>query len=166
MAKQPKFEFELEALLTLLAAEKKDVEIRIRRLDGKLKRAQVNHKRRLQRVADIEQRIRESTTRLVSRPDERITGEMIRERTRVLGALRLDLSWHRRKAERRADTVRLFRSQMRAQEARRKEIQAEIDELDRQKEVGLRAFKRGIERKEERERDEDQMQRFHRDDPQ
>ena len=89
---------------------------------------------------------------------------MIRERARVLEELRADLAWHQQKAAKREETVRLFKGQLRAQEERRKEIQGEIEELERQRESDLREFKKEVARREERERDEDQIQRFNRGD--
>lgn len=158
------FQFSLEALRTLREADRRDVDIRILRLDNKLRRAKENIVRRQKRIEETGQRIRTATENLRSQPGVRVTGEEIRERSRVLAELRQHLVEQQRNALRKRDVVRLFQGQLRAQEELRKELQAEIDELERVREDELRKFKRARGRAEERERDEDQILRQNRKD--
>lgn len=161
MKKTP-FQFSLQALLTLREADKREVELRILSLQSKLKRAKANVARRRSRISDTVQRIGVAVENLRSPAGVRMTGEAIRERSRVLAELRALREAQEARARQKDEVVRLFQGRLRVQEQLRRELQAEIDELDRVRQEELRQHKRAQERREERARDEDQILRQNR----
>lgn len=164
--KPPPFQFSLQALFTLREADKREVDLRIRKLEGKLRRAKANRERRLKKVRELGQQIQERTENLMAPAGARLRGVDVRERARQLSELRAEREHQEARARRKLEVVRLFQGQLRAQEERRNELQAEIDELERLRQEELRKYRRELARIEERERDEDQIQRQNRpDDP-
>jgi hypothetical protein len=154
MAK-PEFRSELDAILLLKDKEKVEAERRLVALRAKLRRAAWNAKRRARWVKWLERRIRLGYSRLVHLPPH----DMERE-SRRLDVRREHVKLHLVRAAQKATLMRAFETKLDLAAAELTRIEAELDSYKRQREVRYRQFLAALAKKEDNDRDEDQIVRF------
>lgn len=149
---KPVFRSELDAILLLKDKEKVEAERRLVAVRARLRRAEHNLKRRLRWAAWLERRIRVGFSRLVHLPPSDMERENRRLEVRRDHARRHMARIAQKQAIVRALTVKLELAQ-----AELVRVEAELDSYRRQREVRYREFLRGLAKKEDERRDEDQI---------
>lgn len=152
---KPVFRSELDAVLLLKDREKVEAERRVKKLRGKLKRAERNVARRKRFSAWIDRRLKIGYARLVLLP----AVDMDREGRR-LEVRREHVRRHAVRLEQKARVARTLKAQLEIAESELMRIEAELDSYRRQREIRYKQFLAKQAKKEDNERDDDQIIRF------
>lgn len=152
---KPAFRSEFDAVILRKEKEKVEAERDVATLRKRLSRAEHNVKRRERWIAWLDRRIKLSHDRVLLLP----TVDMLRESNRI-EVRRNHVAKHRLRLTQKNVVVNTLRAQLDLAQQRLNRLEAEFDAYKRQREVRYKQFLAKLQKREDDQRDEDQIIRF------